>query len=135
MDLGSNPDQERLIRKLESIAELSDDDRRAVLALPLSVKAYEADQTIVYKGDRPHQCCLVVTGLLCRFKDLPNGRRQIMSFHIAGDIPDLQSLHLKMMDHSLGTVESSKVAFIQHAALLELTARHPNLAAASGATP
>jgi len=126
----SNPDQEKLVRKLESIAVLSAEDREALLGLPLSVKGYAADQTIVFEGERPHQCCLVLTGFLCRFKDLPNGGRQIMSFHIPGDIPDLQSLHLKVMDHSLGAVEPSKVAFIPHRALLDLAARHPALAAA-----
>jgi CRP-like cAMP-binding protein len=125
-----NSDHDRLIRKLESIAVLSDQDREAVRGLPLSVRDYPADQTIIFEGDRPHQCCLVLTGFLCRFKDLPNGGRQIMSFHIPGDVPDLQSLHLKVMDHSLGTLEPSKLAFIPHRALLDLTARYPNLTAA-----
>lgn len=56
------------------------------------------------------------------------GRRQIMSFHIAGEIPDLQSLHLRTMDHSLSTLTSCKLAFISHQALRGLFERHPRLA-------
>lgn len=43
------------------------------------------------------------------------GKRQIFSFHLAGDVPDLQSLHLSVMDHSLMTLAPSKLAaFIPH---------------------
>jgi CRP-like cAMP-binding protein len=55
------------------------------------------------------------------------GKRQILSFHIAGDIPDLQSLHLSVMDHSLGTLVPSKLAFIQHDDLHALLRGHPRL--------
>jgi hypothetical protein len=37
-------------------------------------------------------------------------KRQILSFHIAGDIPDLQSLHIDVMDHSLATLAPSSLA-------------------------
>jgi CRP-like cAMP-binding protein len=46
----------------------------------------------------------VLEGWVCRYKILETGTRQIFSFHIAGDIPDLQSLHLRTMDHNLGTL-------------------------------
>ena len=55
------------------------------------------------------------------------GKRQILSFHISGDIPDLQSLHLSVMDHSLGTLIPCKLAFIQHDDLRSLMRNHPRL--------
>ena len=64
----------------------------------------------------------------CRYKLLPGGRRQIMSFHIPGDIPDLQSLHLEIMDHGLATVVASKVAFIPHDAVRSFLRAHPRIA-------
>jgi hypothetical protein len=54
-----------------------------------------------------------VGGLAVPLQECGNGQRQIFSFHIAGDIPDLQSLHLKTMDHNLGTLVQSTVAFVQ----------------------
>jgi CRP-like cAMP-binding protein len=55
-----------------------------------------------------------------------------MSFYIPGDIPDLQSLHLEVMDHSLATVIASKVAFIPHdvvrAFLRAFLRAHPRIA-------
>ena len=102
-----------LIRRLESIAPVSDDERRAITALPIMVRELKADADIVRDHDRPSQCCAILEGFACRYKILPGGRRQIMSFHIPGDIPDLQSLHLEIMDHSLATVVPTKVAFIR----------------------
>ena len=51
-----------------------------------------------------------------------------MSFHIPGDIPDLQSLHLEIMDHSLATVVPTKVAFIPHEAVRTFLRAHPRIA-------
>jgi CRP-like cAMP-binding protein len=47
---------------------------------------------------------------------------------LPGDIPDLQSLHLEVMDHSLATVVASKVAFIPHEAVRSFLRAHPRIA-------
>lgn len=117
-----------LLRKLESIADLSDEERQAILALPMNVRVFEAKSDIVRDADRPSDCALVLDGFVCRYKILPDGRRQIMGFYIPGDIPDLQSLHLQVMDHSVGTLVRSSVATIPHQSLRDLMRHHPGLA-------
>src|SRR5215217_4554621 len=124
----ANADLDPLIRKLESIAPVLDDEKRAIAALPITVRDLRADQDILRDQDRPSQCCAILEGFACRYKLLPGGRRQIVSFHIPGDIPDLQSLHLDVMDHSLGTVVASKVAFISHEAVRSFLRAHPRIA-------
>src|SRR5215217_545046 len=124
----SNPDLHPLIRKLESIAPVSDDERAAIAALPITVRELKADADIVRDQDQPSQCCAILEGFACRYKVLPGGKRQIMSFHIPGDIPDLQSLHLEVMDHSLATIVASKVAFIPHDAVRFFLRAHPRIA-------
>jgi CRP-like cAMP-binding protein len=119
----------RLIRRLEvDTAPLPQQERDAIMRLPVTIKDVAADQDIVREGDRPSQCCVVVEGFQCRYKMLRDGERQIMSFHVPGDIPDLQSLFLSMMDHSLGTITPNRVAFISHDALRELIRAHPRIA-------
>ena len=118
-----------LIRKLESIATLSQEERHAIASLPVRIQALEARQDIVRDGDKPSHCCLILDGWASRYKLLSQGKRQILSFHIAGDIPDLQSLHVPTMDHSLATVTKATVAFIPHESLRELAACHPNIGA------
>ncbi|MBN4098367.1 MULTISPECIES: Crp/Fnr family transcriptional regulator [Methylobacterium] len=130
--MNSAPDQHAfgmLIRKLESITTLSDAERQAVQSLPVRIQNLSARQDIVRDGDQPTHCCLILDGWACRYKLLSQGKRQILSFHIPGDIPDLQSLHILTMDHSLATLTKAVVAFIPHESLHDLTARFPNLAA------
>ena len=79
-------------------------------------------------GDRPTNCCLVIEGFCVRSKLTAGGQRQILSIHIAGDIPDLQSLHLHRMDHDLVAVVPSTLGFISHASLRSLTRARPNVA-------
>jgi CRP-like cAMP-binding protein len=122
-----HPEHNRLIRKLESITSLSADEKHGILTLPLATKRVPADTDLVREGDRPSECCLMVEGLACRYKLTDEGKRQIMSFHIDGDIPDLQSLHLRVMDHSLGTLTPSTVAFVAHQSLRDLMQRYPRI--------
>ena len=117
-----------LIRKLESISPLSDGEKQCLFNLPLSIEQVGPDQDIVREGDHPTHCCLVIEGFTCRYKFTEEGKRQIFSFHTPGDIPDLQSLHLKVMDHSLKTLTPCKVAFIAHDSITDLNRRCPRVA-------
>jgi CRP-like cAMP-binding protein len=116
-----------LARKLAQVGPLSRDERDAVMALPVSVKDFGADEDVVREGDIPTECAILLEGFACRYKMLASGRRQILSFHLPGDIPDLQSLHLKIMDHGLATLLPSKVALIRHERVRELIARFPRI--------
>lgn len=128
--MSSAPDQRAtamFIRKLETIATLSDAERQAIKSLPMRTHTLAARQDIVRDGDKPAHCCLILDGWACRYKLLGDGRRQILSFHIAGDAPDLQSLHVGIMDHSLATVTRANVAFINHENLHELMLQNPRI--------
>src|ERR671917_1954212 len=98
-----------LIRKLESIFTLSDDERQALDDLPIQITTLKENQTIVREGDRPSRACLLLEGFNCTYKVTGSGKRQIMAFHIPGDIPDLQSLHLRVLDNSVCTITPCKM--------------------------
>jgi CRP-like cAMP-binding protein len=123
-------DPHPLVRKLESVVTLTSEERAALHALPMAVRELDAGQDIAREGDRPSQSCLVLDGMAFRYKVLGDGRRQIFSFHIAGDVPDLQSLHVERMDHSLAAVSPCRVGLIQHRTLYDLHDRWPRLAGA-----
>lgn len=71
--------------------------------------------------ERPTQCCLIVEGFGIRSKVTAEGKRQILSLHIPGDIPDLQSLHLHILDHDFKTLTACKFGFIAHGTLRSVT--------------
>lgn len=117
-----------LLRRLETVSGLDNADIAAIRALPIVVRPWEAGRAIVSDGDRPTDCCLIIEGFCVRSKMTISGQRQILSIHITGDIPDLQSLHLHRMDHALVTLVPSTLGFISHASLRALTRARPNIA-------
>lgn len=119
-----------MIRKLESIFRLTDEERQALAALPVQVAIFKPDQDIVRIGDHPSQSCLVLEGFTCVYKLTAEGKRQIVAFHVPGDVPDLQSLHLTVMDTSVATVSPCRLGFIPHEALHDLCNRFPRITAA-----
>jgi CRP-like cAMP-binding protein len=127
LDFHFTSDRNPLIRRLSLSTLLSREESQAISALPVHVRAYKTGQDLARQGDRPTQSCLILEGLACRSKGAQDGRRQIFSFHIPGDVPDLQSLYMDYMDHDLVTLISSRVAFIPHASLRELMLNHPRL--------
>ena len=128
MSLASETAQQALIRKLGAKAPLNADELQAVTSLPVTIRIFDAGQDILRDGDRPTQCALLVDGWAYRYQTLAEGRRQILSFHLPGDVPDLLSLHLDELDHSLGALTSCSVALIAHDAVREATHRLPSLA-------
>ncbi|MDF2972885.1 MAG: Crp/Fnr family transcriptional regulator [Microvirga sp.] len=119
-----------MIRKLESIFPLTDEERNALASLPMQVVTFRPDQDIVRIGDRPTQSCMVLQGFTCVYKLTAEGKRQIVAFHVPGDMPDLQSLHLKVLDNSVATVSPCTLGFIPHEALQGICNRHPRITAA-----
>jgi CRP-like cAMP-binding protein len=118
-----------LIRKFESIAEMTPAQRDALAGLTGTGKQLQAGDAVVREGDCPSNVTLLITGMLCRSKTLQDGRRQIMSFHTPGDAPDLQSLHLGTMDHTLSAIAPSTIVVIPHATVRALFERHPDVGA------
>lgn len=115
------------VRKIESIYPLTPEAIQAFADLPMQVRDLRASQDIVRNGDRPRQCCLLLDGFVCRYSLMADGRRQILSFHISGDILDLLTLHLRVMDHNLGTMAPSRVAFIPHDSIHQLIRLYPRI--------
>jgi CRP-like cAMP-binding protein len=117
-----------LLRKLQSIGDPTEAEHRALAELRPIIKVLDAQEDIVCEGDRPTIVCLILEGFACRYATVASGRRQIMSFHIPGDIPDLQSLFIKVMDHNLATLVPTKVALIPHDAMRNLIDRNHRVA-------
>ena len=119
-----------MIRKLESIFLLTDEEKYAINDLPIKTVTLHSDQDILKIGDKPTQCCLVVDGFTCAYKMTYEGKRQILSLFIPGDIPDLQSLHLKYLDINIASITPCTLGFIDHDAMRTTCKQYPRLSAA-----
>src|SRR5689334_15198508 len=93
-----------VVRKLESIFTLSHDEKKALEGLPVEVAKIGRDQDVVQAGDHPSRSFFLQEGVACSYKITGEGSRQILNFHVPGDIPDLQGLHLEVLDFSVTTI-------------------------------
>jgi hypothetical protein len=78
-----------------------------------ALRKVEKGTDILRQGDRPHVTVMVRSGMLARYHTMPSGDRQYLSLHVAGDLPDLQSLFLGIMDHSLCAIDKAQIASIR----------------------
>ena len=119
---------DHLIRKLNQRDTLSDEEKSVLTKAVSHTKYVGADADLVRDGDCPSESCLVLEGFTCRYKLLPDGKRQIMAVHNPGDFLDLHSFIQKRMDHGVATLTPCKVAYFPHEALCRITESHPHLA-------
>jgi CRP-like cAMP-binding protein len=91
------------------------------------IREHPAGRTIVRTGATLSSSTLLVEGIVCRYKDLADGQRQIMELHVPGDFVDLHGFLLKQLDHNVGTMTPVKVASFPHDALRGITETHPHL--------
>ncbi|MCK1719921.1 Crp/Fnr family transcriptional regulator [Bradyrhizobium sp. 141] len=117
---------QRLISRLQAVGGLSEQDQTRLTRLPYKVKSLADGEYVLRQGDEPRSCIIVMSGLLSRQR-VVNARTQISSFYIAGDMPDLPTLHLPVADCDLCTVGSSTIAAVPHSALRDMMKESPGL--------
>ena len=124
MLLGSEP---AVASKLEAFTKLSADDRAALSALARNYRYVDARRDVIAEGDKPRHVHLVLDGWACRYKQLPDGKRQIVALFLPGDFCDVNIYILKQMDHSIGAITRLKVAMITPDEMNALTAERPRV--------
>ena len=124
---GSSP----LVTKLSHFVPLSDEDERVLEALCLNEERFEADTDLVVQGDVPRSAFVLTHGMAFRYRLLPDGKRQILTFMIPGDVFGLHAFLLRAMDHSIGTLVPTRLATISRATVLDLFDHHPRIGAAA----
>ncbi|WP_342779051.1 Crp/Fnr family transcriptional regulator [Methylobacterium terricola] len=91
---------------------------------------YGAHEDIIREGDRPHVMRLILSGWAYRYKQLYDGRRQILALCLPGNLCDHNVFILREMDHTLGALTPVTLTEITPAALHALTLAHPCIAQA-----
>ena len=113
--------------KLEAFTKLSADDRAALAQVSRNYRYVDPRRDLISEGDKPRYVHLVLDGWACRYKQLPDGKRQIVSIFVPGDFCDVNVYILKYMDHSIGAITRLKVAMIGPDEMSTLTADRPRI--------
>ena len=117
--------------RLQNYARLSSEDRAALdMAGRASIQEAAPRRDIVREGDDPKAVRLILSGWACRYKGLPDGRRQIVGFFIPGDFCDFNVYILKEMDHTIGAITRVQYAAISPEDMSRLTETRPRIAQA-----
>lgn len=119
-----------LVRKLENFIRLTSEEKQALEKIAQPTRRLGPREDVVRDGDWPRHVNVVLEGWACRYKQLEDGRRQVISIFLPGDLCDPHVFVLRKMDHSLGTLTSVVLAEISETAIRELAQQFPRVAEA-----
>jgi CRP-like cAMP-binding protein len=98
--------------KMEQFTAFSDMEKRRLDDLISRRVQYAPKDDIIADGEHSANCHVVLSGLACRYKILPDGQRQIMAFLIPGDLCDAEIFVLKVMDHGVAAITPTTAALV-----------------------
>lgn len=114
-------------RKLANAERLGPEDLAKldeVIDSPITVVARE---DLIQQGEDPENVHLVLSGMVCRYKILPDGKRAIVALMLPGDICDLHVAILGRMDHNLGTLTDCQIVKISRKVIDDLLDNYPRI--------
>lgn len=118
---------ERHLLKLRARDSVSPEEEQAIRDSIAEVRTVPADQTVINAGQVLHHSVMLLDGIMCRYKDLSEGQRQITELHVPGDFADLHSFTLKRLDHNIMTLTPCRYAIVPHERIDRITERLPHL--------
>jgi len=124
-----SPYASRWIRRLAKFAPLTLEEQRLLTELTMAARSFPANDGLMKAGDPCDRVFVILDGLVCRFKLLPDGRRQILSYLFGGDMGDPRQLLLNYTDSSMCVLRPSEISVLTPASMQRLE-RHPNIALA-----
>jgi CRP-like cAMP-binding protein len=116
-----------LIAKLKEHSRLGSADIATIRSLSCEVRQLAADEDMIRQGDDPKVSALVLHGIVARYHLLRDGRRQYLSFHLTGDLPDAQALFINRMDHAVCAMGPASVALIPHKDIIRAFSTRPEV--------
>lgn len=117
-----------LFRLLSRYMTLNEDDYAALCALDTGmICVRDARTDIAREGENPTVIRLLVSGWACRYKDLPDGRRQIVGFFLPGDFCDMNVYILSALDHSIGALTYVRFYEVQPQKFHDVIDQRPHL--------
>lgn len=115
------------LRKLELFREFEKDELDFVSKFKSGELTAEAGTTFLTQGTNSAHIYTVLSGWGFRYKDLDDGRRQILNFVFPGELIGLQGAVLSEMEHSVQTLTDMVLCVFERSKLWELFSGYPSL--------
>ena len=118
------------VDRLASRSALSEEERGAILGLPITTVEIRARQDFVRVDEVVPYSCLIVAGLVARVGQTASGARQITALHIPGDMADLHSVVQSTAGSALQALSTATLLRLPNRAWRQVAARYPAIAEA-----
>lgn len=92
------------VRKLRHGAQLNDADEKVLSALAQRFRPIDGRGDIVTEGRAPRSLPLIVNGWAGRYRLLENGKRQIITLYLPGDLCEPFGVLPRFIDHAVGAL-------------------------------
>ena len=112
------------IRRLAAVSSLSEHERALLLSWQQHCKTYMAGSEMAGSQDQQPRPKLIISGWACRERIMPNGRRQLLSILLPGDLIG-SCLNQRALD-LVEIVAISNVRVMNIAGLLRAVEEHPD---------
>lgn len=121
------PPTDAVPAKIRLHTPLEPADLAVLSELALRPRAFAAQELVAAAGDPLDLATIVLEGMVCRTKLLPDGRRQILALLLPGDMVDLHASVLGRRDDNLEAVSPCRVALVPQSRVLACAAARPAL--------
>ncbi|HEX6660503.1 MAG TPA: Crp/Fnr family transcriptional regulator [Sphingomicrobium sp.] len=121
---------ESFVARLERLSPVLPEDRLALLRLGGEIIQAPAGVDIVVPGEDVEYIHLLIEGLLARFAQFSDGKRQITAIHIPGDMADLHSVATPSVGSPIQALATSTLIRFPIHELRSLVRARPSVAEA-----
>jgi CRP-like cAMP-binding protein len=103
-------------RRIREAVGLSLSDHDALRSLHVVERTLRNREQLHREGEIATHCTILIDGFLARYR-IVGEREQILSFHVPGDFPDLQSLQLATLDYNTVSIGPARIGLVSHTEL------------------
>lgn len=108
-----------IAHRLDSLLALVPEDRAALDAFEIRKRVFMKGCDITHEGQQRQNAYILCAGWACSYKLMRNGTRQVINFHVPGDLIGIRRLLLPNADDNLGAITRVEVGEIDIEDLLE----------------
>ncbi len=119
-------DVDLLVRKLQTYGPLGPTEKTALSQIRRASVDLPAGEHIELVAEASSTYVVQLSGVACRYKEMPGAKRQILSFLLPGDICLLTG-SVSQMDHRVVALTACRVIKVPYGAMQELTRQFPSI--------
>ena len=113
------------LANLAGLIRMTEEELTSLMHLVKALNRHMAHQQILEEGTPSDRIVVLIQGTACRFRRLPNGRRQITAFLVPGDICDYRFLSSGSVGQNVAALSPVAVARIPVESFVAASEKYP----------